>query len=999
MSQTFRTAEGGRIDRNQPLTFSFDEHTYSGFHGDTLASGLLANGVHLLGRSFKYHRPRGLLATGPEEPNALVSINGGARHTPNLRASEVELYQGLEAISQNRFPSLQFDVGAVNGLLSPLIGAGFYYKTFMGPARAWTKLYEPLIRRAAGLGQAPRLPDPDHYTQRYGFCDVLVVGGGAAGLAAAQGAAAAGAKLVLADEQAEMGGGLLAEPGVTIDEIEASAWLARTVRALADNPAVTVLPRTSVFGYFAQNFLGAAERLTDHLAKPDPAMPRERLWKIRAKQVVLATGAIERPLVFPDNDRPGIMLAGAARQLVNRYGVRPGTRALVFTADDSAYAAASDLAAAGVQVVAIVDLRQDAGEAALAAARRAGTPVLMRSVVMGTSGHLRVASARIGTIRADGSVVPWETIGCDLIAMSGGWTPAVHLFSQSRGRLRFDEARQIYLPGQSKQAERSAGAAAGRFGIAAALAEGFAAGTEAAKAAGLERTPRRRTREISGEIVPDGGFQGLVPHDQPPEAVKAFVDFQNDVTARDIALAVREGFHSIEHVKRYTTNGMATDQGKTSNMNALAIAAEALGRPIPEVGLTTFRMPYTPVTFGSFAGHARGELFDPVRTTPIHDWALAHGGVFEDVGQWKRARYFPRIGEDERSALARECRAVRESVGLFDASTLGKIEVVGPDAAAFLNRMYTGDFSKLQPGRCRYALMLNEAGFVMDDGIVACLSPDRFHVTTTTGGAAAVLHQMEDYLQTEFTDLKVWLTSITEHWSVIAVQGKASRAMLEPLVEGIDLSALAMPHMSLREGAICGVPVRLFRVSFTGELGFEVNVPSGFGRQVWESLWTAGQKHEAVAYGTDTMHVLRAEKGYIIVGQETDGTVTPADLGLAIGKTKPDFVGKRSLIRPDMLKPDRKQLVGLLTDNSATVPEEGAQVVSIADPPPGTPALGHVTSAYWSEALQRSIALALVSGGRSRLGETLYLPMPAGSVPARVVPSVFLDPEGKRLDV
>ena len=678
----------------------------------------------------------------------------------------------------------------------------------------------------------------------------------------------------------------------------------------------------------------------------------------------------------------------------------PATRAVVFTADDSAYAAAADLAAAGVQILAIVDLREEAGEAAVDAARRAGAPVLMRSVILGTTGHLRVTSVRIGTISSDGSIRPWETIACDLVSMSGGWTPSLHLFSQSRGTIAFDAERQIYLPGQSKQAERSAGACAGRFGLGIALEEGFAAGLDAARAAGSATMPNWTRLQVIGEIPPAGGFNGAVPNDLPAEKAKAFVDFQNDVTARDIGLAVREGFHSIEHVKRYTTNGMATDQGKTSNMNALAIAASALGKSIPDIGLTTFRMPYTPVSFGSFAGHARGELFDPVRKTPIHDWALAHGGVFEDVGQWKRARCFPRIGEDEKSAVARECKAVRETVGLFDASTLGKIEVAGPDAAAFLNRLYTGDFSKLAPGRCRYAILLNEAGFVMDDGIVARLANDRFHVTTTTGGAASVLHHMEDYLQTEFNDFDVWLTSITEQWAVIAVQGRAARAMLEPLVESIDISAVAMPHMSLREGRICGVPTRLFRVSFTGELGFEVNVPADDARKIWEALWAEGQKHAVVAYGTDAMHVLRAEKGFIIIGQETDGTVTPADLGLGsvIGKAKPDFVGKRSLIRPDMLKEDRKQLVGLQTLDPTAIPEEGAQVVAMADPPPGTAALGHVTSGYWSETLQCSIALALVSNGRARMAEQLFLPLKSGSIAVKVVSAVFVDPEGGRLN-
>jgi sarcosine oxidase subunit alpha len=1001
MSLSFRTASGGRIDRGRAIRFTFDGRSYTGHGGDTLASALLANGVHLLGRSFKYHRPRGLLAAGAEEPNALVGVGTGGRYTPNLRATQVELYDGLVAESQNRWPSLGFDIGEVNDLAPPgLFSAGFYYKTFMNPPAAWTSLYEPIIRRAAGLGVAPKTPDPDHYTHRYAFCDVLVVGAGAAGLAAALAASEAGASVILCDEQNEMGGGLLAERDATIDGALAADWAGEAVATLAARGNVTLLTRTQCFGYYAQNFLGLVERLTDHLAAPPPGTPRERMWKVRAKEVVLATGAIERPLVFPDNDRPGVMLASAARIFANRYGVKPGTRALVFTADESGYAAALDLKAVGVSVVAIADLRAGSNGPGAEAAMAAGLVVRNATVVTGVSGRRRVTGASLGRIAPDGSVTPGETIDCDLVLMAGGWTPAVHLFSQSRGKLAFDAARQIYVPGISAQAERSAGSCNGTFGIAASLAEGFAAGADAAATAGKSGAGARAVPVVAGEIVPEGGWHGAVPHHRDPQKVKAFVDFQNDVTAKDIRLAVREGFRSIEHVKRYTTSGMATDQGKTSNMNALAIAAEALGQPIPQVGLTTFRAPYTPVTFGAFAGHSRGQAFDPVRRTPIHAWAEAEGAVFEDVGMWKRAWYVPKTGEDRHKAVMRECRAVRAACGIFDASTLGKIEVVGPDAAEFLNRLYTNAWTRLEPGRCRYGLMLNEAGFIMDDGVIGRLAHDRFHVTTTTGGAPRVLAHMEDYLQTEFTDLKVWLTSTTEQWAVIAVQGPNARKVLEPLIEGIDLSPSAMPHMSLREGTICGVPTRLFRVSFTGELGFEVNVPADYGQAVWEAIWAEGQQHGMVAYGTETMHVLRAEKGYIIVGQETDGTVTPHDLGLdwAIGKAKPDFVGKRSLARPDLVAPGRKQLIGLLPHNPTVLLEEGAQITAVAAPARGTPSLGHVTSAYHSPAAGRTIALALLANGRARKGETLYIPMERGAVAVAVADPIFYDVKGERLD-
>ncbi len=1009
MSARLRTAQGGRVDRRRPLSFSFDGRAYEGLAGDTLASALLANGTHLVGRSFKYHRPRGILAAGADEPNALVGVRrDDARYAPNLRATQVELYAGLRAESQNRWPSLGADLGAANGLLSPFLPAGFYYKTFMWPRKAWDRFYEPRIRAMAGLGRAPTLPDPDRYLSRFAHCDVLVAGAGPAGLAAALTAADGGARVILCDEQAELGGSLLADTAATIEGRPAAEWLADTVATLARHPCVTVLPRTTAFGYFAHNMIGLAERVTDHLAAPDPRLPRERLWQVRAKQVVLATGAIERPLVFPGNDRPGVMLADAARTYLNRYGVRCGSRAVIVTAHDAAYQAALDLHRAGVTIAAIADTRAEANGALPQAARAAGLPIRLASTVVGTTGRLRVDEVRLAEVRADGDLSGAEALRCDLLLMSGGFTPSVHLFSQSRGKLRFDGELDAYVPGLSIEQERSAGACRGVFGLGAALADGAAAGETAARAAGHGGAKARmfaaRAPEFGG-----GGMVGALPQGHSAgrkrARPKAFVDFQNDVTAKDLALATREGFQSIEHVKRYTTTGMATDQGKTSNMNALGIVSEALGKTIPQVGLTTFRMPYTPVTFGTFAGLSRGELFDPVRTTPIHGWAVGQGAVFEDVSLWKRARYFPRGGEDMDAAVARECRAVREGVGIFDATTLGKIEVVGPDAAEFMNRMYVNAWTKLGVGRCRYGLMLREDGFVTDDGVVGRLAPDRFHVTTTTGGAPRVLALMEDYLQTEWPELDTWLTSVTEQWAVIAVQGPRSRAVLQDLIEGVDLSAGAMPHMSVVECRVCGVPARLFRVSFTGELGFEVNVPADHGRAVWEAVFEAGKPYGITPYGTEAMHVLRAEKGYIIVGQETDGTATPGDVGLSwvLGKAKRDFVGKRSLARPAMASPARKQLVGLLTDDPAFVLEEGAQILADpggADPDRLVPArpLGHVTSAYFSAILGRSIALAMVSGGRDRTGEQLHVTTAGHPVPATVTAPVFYDPEGSRLD-
>jgi sarcosine oxidase subunit alpha len=1000
MTAAYRLKAGGRIDRSRPVRFTFDAKRYDGFAGDTLASALIANGVHLVGRSFRYHRPRGIMTAGSEEPNALVGVGADAmRYTPNLRATQVEIHDGLVAESQNRWPSLKFDVGAASESVASFLPAGFYYKTFMWPKAAWNRLYEPLLRRAAGLGRVPVRPDADRYTQVYVHCDVLVVGAGPAGLAAALAAAKSGAKVIVCDEQAEMGGSLLTEIAAVIDGKPAADWVMTTLGELALSPNVTLMPRTTAFGWYPHNFLGLCQRVTDHCASPDPKQPRERLWQMRAKEVVLATGAIERPIVFPDNDRPGVMMAEAARTYANRYGVRPGDKALVFTACDSAYRAALDLKAAGVAIVAIADLRAAPGSLWVKRARAAGIEVRPATVVTATHGRLRVRSASLARTATGGCLGEAETVACDLVLMSGGFTPSVHLFSQSRGKLVYDDALQAYVPGTSVEPERSVGGCRGIYDLEKVLHDGFAAGTNAAVAAGGNKTIEHRFA-VKSDDVGIASFIGATPHGRNPLKTRAWIDFQNDVTAKDIALATREGFRSIEHVKRYTTTGMATDQGKTSNMNALGVVSDALNLPVPSIGLTTFRPPYTPTTFGVFAGQSRGDLFDPERKTSIHGWAVENGAVFEDVSLWKRPRYFPRASEDIHAAVTRECKATRQSVGIFDASTLGKIEVVGKDAAEFMNRIYTNAWTGLEPGRLRYGVMLREDGFVMDDGVVGRIAPDRFHVTTTTGGAARVLVVMEDYLQTEWPDLEVWLTSTTEQWAVIAVQGPNARKVLEPLVQDIDLSRQAMPHMSVREGKICGVPTRLFRVSFTGELGFEVNIPAGYGRAVWEAIIGEGRSHGITPYGTEAMHVLRAEKGYIIVGQETDGTVTPDDAGLgwAVGKTKKDFVGKRSLVRPAMTRSDRKQLVGLLTVDPKTLLEEGAQIVADpAEPVPMT-MIGHVTSSCWSAALGRSIALALVRGGRARIGARLSVPMPNGPVAVEVVAPVFYDPKGERLD-
>jgi sarcosine oxidase, subunit alpha len=993
MAQAYRLPKGGRIDRTRPIGIRFNEQVLDGYQGDTLASALLANGIHLVARSFKYHRPRGILSHGSEEPNALLDVDRGrGRADPNNRATVVDAFDGLVSASQNHWPSLDFDVGEVNDLLSPVIVSGFYYKTFMWPRSFWTKVYEPRIRAAAGLGRAPTIPDPDRYQNRHAHCNVLVVGAGPAGLAAALAASESGQRVMIVDEQAELGGSLLHDVTSTIDGVSAQAWAEQAVATLDARENVIVLPRTTAFGYYNHNHVALVERVTDHLSDPSPNLPRERMWQVRAKEVVLATGSHERPLVFADNDRPGIMLAESVRVFINRYAVAPGRQIVFATSGASAYSAAADAKAAGLSVT-VVDMRLEADCGPEVADLRArGCEVLTGHTVVGSTGRKRVTGLIVAPIGADGRVGTRRTLPCDCVGMSGGWTPAVHLFSQSRGKPRFEPAIDAFVPGTSVQAERSAGAANGEYDLAACLREGWAAGTQASGGSG------ERAFDATPSLV---GFQPVrvLPTDGNPSRVKAFIDFQNDVTAKDVKLAVREGFESIEHVKRYTTTGMATDQGKTSNMNALGLVAGVLDRPIPAVGTTTFRLPYTPTTFGAFVGPNRGELFDPIRTTPIHEWAAAHGAVFENVSLWKRAWYFPKAGEDMHAAVARECKAVRTGVGIFDASTLGKIEVVGPDAAEFMNRIYTNAWLKLEPGKCRYGLMLREDGYIMDDGVVARLAHDRFHVTTTTGGAPRVLAHMEDYLQTEWPDLKVFLTSTTEQYAVIAVQGPKAREVIAPFVSDIDLSSDAFPHMAVRTGFICGVPCRLFRVSFTGELGFEINVPADYGQAVWEAIFERGQAFGITPYGTETMHVLRAEKGFIIVGQDTDGTVTPDDVGLSglVAKTKPDFVGKRSLARPDLVGQGRKQLVGLVSEDPNEVLEEGAQIVSDPDQAIPMRMIGHVTSSYLSSNCGRSIAMALVAGGRSRIGRRLHVTTPAGFTAVKVCEPVFWDPKGERI--
>jgi sarcosine oxidase subunit alpha len=1007
MSQSYRLSDKGRLDRSQPLTFTYDGNTYTGYRGDTLASALLANGVKLVGRSFKYHRPRGIMSAGPEEPNALVQLETGPHTEPNTRATVVDLYDGLTAASQNCWPSVKFDLQSVNQKIAKLFPAGFYYKTFMFPASWWTPVYEKIIRRAAGLGKSPIERDPDSYAQKFAFCDVLVVGGGPAGIAAALAAGRTGARVILADEQQEMGGALLSDDA-QIDGRPAMEWVTKSLAELARLEDVTVLPRTTVSGYYDYNFLTALERVTDHLGpQSDDRIPRQRFWKIRAKKVVLAQGAIERPLVFADNDRPGIMLAAALRTYINRYGVLSGRQVVVFTNNDSAYKTAIDAHTAGA-VVDIIDLREDPTGPLVKQAEALMIRIHKGSAVVSTSGKHAITGCEVAKLSADGKNVTSDTtfIGCDILANSNGWNPSVHLWSQARGKLTWDGDKNCFVPGNAGPwLPVAAGSGNGAYALGDCLSEGFEMGASAAKAAGFGNGEAPNTPETAPLVEGPDRMVWTIPGKKPLGHGKAkhFHDHQNDVVASDIHLAAREGYLSVEHLKRYTTTGMGTDQGKTSNVNALAIMAEIRNASIPEVGTTTFRPPYTPITFGAITGQNRNHLFIQERTSAMHPAHVENGAVFEDVGDWKRPWYFPKTSasgatETMDEAVLRECRQVRETVGMLDASTLGKIDIQGKDAAEFLNWIYTNKWDTLKPGRARYGLMLNEHGMVFDDGVTTRLADDHFHMTTTTGGAARVLGWLENWSQTEWPQMEVYMTSVTDQWAVCTVTGPNARALLADVTD-MPLDPETFPFMAMQEGTVAGAPARVYRISFTGDLAYEINVPARYGLHVWQALQQAGKAHGLCLYGTETMHVLRAEKGFIIVGQDTDGTVTPMDLDMdwIVSKKKDDFLGRRSFYRSDTKREGRKQLVGLLTENPNFVLPEGAHVVEDVKPKPPMKTLGHVTSAYYSPNVGRSIALALVADGINRKGETLSVPLMNGHVEkVTLTDTVFFDKEGVR---
>ncbi len=1000
MTKNLRTKTSKFIDETTRISFKFDGKIYFGYKGDTLASALIANGVHLLARSFKYHRPRGIMTAGSEEPNAIVQVNGNGAYTePNVRATEIEIYDGLEASSQNCWPSVNFDIGGINNILSPVLPAGFYYKTFMWPASFWEK-YEYFIRKSAGLGKSPTEPDPDIYEHKHIHCDVLVIGGGISGIMAAKTAAENNFKTLLLDEKPYLGGSTIYQNS-DFDKINnqfSSIWLENEISKLKDIKNLEIKTRTSVAAYHGYNFLLARENLTDHLPF-DKKMNkvRQRLLKIRAKKVVVATGSIERPLIFNNNDRPGIILSSAIKKYSDYYGVICGNENVLFTNNDSAYETAISLFNKGIKVNAIVDIRERQSSNIVNQAEKLGIKIFNSFTIVDTSGYRRIKNISIMKLSKDSQSVTGSKIkiNCDCLGVSGGWTPAVHLFTQSGGKLKFDNDDNIFKPNKYPSDQISIGSCNGEFDLNT-IVKNFNKNIKTYL--GIDKTNYEDLNIIASKEILKKNIW-LLPSNKPIGKTKCFVDFQNDATAKDIKLALREGFRSIEHVKRYTTTGMGTDQGKLGNMHALGIISDTSGIEMSELGTTTFRPPYTPLTFGTIVGRNVGEFFDIFRKTPMHDWHVNNNAEFENVGQWKRAWYYPKKGESMYDAVQRESKAARDGAGILDASTLGKIDIQGSDASEFLNRVYTNAWSKLGIGKCRYGLMLNEDGMVYDDGVTTRLDENHYIMTTTTGGAATVLGKLEDYLQTEWPELDVYLTSVTDHFATISVCGPRSKEIIKKVIPNLDLSDENFPHMSFKNSKIGNIKCRVMRISFTGEQSFEINIQANYGKAVWEKCMDAGKEFNITPYGTETMHLLRAEKGFIIVGQDTDATLTPIDLQMdwIVSKKKYDFIGKRSLYRSDTIREDRKQLVGILTEDPKVVLEEGAQIVADTSKKP-IEMLGHITSSYFSPNLNKSIALGVVKGGKNMLGKKLFIPMENKIINVEVADPVFLDKENKKLN-
>ncbi|AZL60543.1 sarcosine oxidase subunit alpha family protein [Tabrizicola piscis] len=988
-----RLSKGGRlIDRSAAVEFTFNGKRLRGYHGDTLAAALLANDQMLVGRSFKYHRPRGIVASGPEEPNALVNLGSGARLEPNQRTTTTELFDGLEATSQNHWPSLEFDVGVVNNYAARFLPAGFYYKTFIHPRPFWKHVFEPIIRRSAGLGKAPTESDVDRYEQAYAFCDVLVIGGGVAGLLAVKAAADAGQRVILLEQTPTLGGRTPVDEG-EVQGKPVQVWLDAVEADLRARDNVTIRTRTCGFGVYDHGYVLADEHLSDHT--PGDGRPRQRLWRIRAGHIIAATGAIERPLSFAGNDVPGVMLASAVRDYVTNYAVSPGDRTVVVTNNDSAYLTALALKAAGLDVPAILDARETATGALPEAARAAGIRVLTGRAIASVKGGKRVTGVTICAQAGEGAVL--ETISCEAVAMSGGWSPVVHLWSHCGGKLTWDDTISAFVPDPARPPvnhDGSAmvscvGAAAGQLALMSIASVGNA----------KTKTAKSAAKPEDSVVIPP---VWVMPQGAPISLrSKMWLDYQNDVKVSDVQLAAREGYQSVEHTKRYTTLGMATDQGKLSNINGLAVLADALGQEIPQVGTTTFRPPYTPVTLGTLAGEARGDIFQPLRRTPMHEAHERSGAYFEPVGLWRRPYCFPRAGETHEQAVHREVLNTRSNLGLLDASTLGKIIVKGPDAGRFLDMLYTGVMSTLPVGKCRYGLMCNEQGFLSDDGVVARIDEDTWLCHTTSGGADRIHAWMEDWLQCEWWDWQVYTANVTEQYAQVAVVGPNARKLLQAL-GGMDVSREALPFMQWKDGTLGGFPVRVYRISFSGELSYEIAIPASHGAAFWAACMAAGQSLGAMPYGTEALHVMRAEKGFIMIGDETDGTVIPQDLGLdwAISKKKADFLGKRGQERSFLASPDRWKLVGFETLDGSVIPD-GAYVIADGVNANGQRnTQGRVTSTYHSPTLNRGIAMGLLKHGPDRMGEVVeFNTVAGGTVKARVRDTVFYDKDGEKQNV
>ena len=997
MSQSFRLDKKiGYINRDKKISFRFNGKKYFGYEGDTLASALLANGVHLVGRSFKYHRPRGFLGVGVEEPNAQVQLYKDAKTEPNAIATTVELVEGLVAKSQNCWPSVSLDFGEINNLLSKFFPAGFYYKTFMWPKSFWHKIYEPVIRKAAGLGIAPLKPDPDRYEHKFEHCDILIVGSGPSGLASALAAAKNGAKVILAEDKPRFGGSLLSDE-VTIGNKKGKEWVDETILQLQSMSNVIVKNRSQVFGYYDHNMLVMLERTKDHIEKPSKFTPRQKLWYIRAKEVIISTGSIERPLVFGNNDRPGIMLSSAAKEYMKVYGVLVGKKPIIFTNNDSGYDTAIEFKKNGIDPL-IVDIRKSSDSSVVNEAKNLDINIKFSHGVVNAKGHLKVKSATIGKLNEDRtSYENLEDISCDCICVSGNWTPTVHLSSQSGNKLKFDEKINAFTPNQPRQNESTIGYANGSFSLNENLEQGFEKGFDLSKK--ISKNSLKITTPTSNERSygkQDKFWCMPLPN---KKNYKRCVDFQNDVYVSDIELAIREGFRSIEHVKRYTTLGMATDQGRTSNLNGLQLVSNIEKKIIPEVGHTTFRPPYTPVTIGAVVGREVGKHYRPTRKSPIHSWHENNNAIFVDAGLWLRPRYYKQGNESLAEAAKREATNVRNNVGICDVTSLGKIDIKGPDSAEFLNRVYTNAWSKLAIGKARYGVMLREDGIVFDDGTTTRISENHFHMTTTTAQAANVLTHLEYYLQVVWPELSVNVLSTTEQWAGIALAGPNSRNLLGKLFPKIDVSNESIPFMGFKESELFGIPARIFRISFSGELAYEINVESGYGVFIWEKMMEVGKEMNIEPYGTEALSTLRIEMGHV-AGSKIDGRAISSDLSLeGMLSKKKDFIGKRSLNREAFINPSREKIVGVIPLDKKTMIPEGSHLVSDSKATLPNPKLGHISASCWSVEYNNPFSLAILKDGKNKIGEKLYAlsPLKNKNIPVEIVSSHYVDPKGERV--